>query len=81
MLEAKAIDLIYTEVVFVEQYEGQADFHDLCRFLRDRDYTLYGLYNLNPGRDSILAWGDAILIAPRLRHPLDRRGGAGNRPR
>ncbi len=81
MLESKAIDLIYTEVVFVELYEGQADFHDLCRFLSDYDYTLFGLYNLNSGRDSILAWGDSIFIAPRLRDLLDRRRGAGNRPR
>ena len=79
MLEAKAIDLIYSEVVFVEQYVGQADFHDLCRFLSDRDYTLYGLYNLNFGRDSILAWGDAIFIAPRIRQTLDRSGGGRSR--
>ena len=75
LLEAKAIDLIFSEVVFVEQYAGQADFHELCRFLSDCDYTLYGLYNLNPGRDSILAWGDAIFIAPRIRHSLDQERG------
>ena len=74
MLESKAVDLIYTEVLFVELYEGQADFHDLCRFLCDCDYTLYGLYDLNSGRDSILAWGDAIFIAPRVRQSLDRTG-------
>jgi FkbM family methyltransferase len=78
LLDAKAIDLIFSEVVFVEQYAGQADFHELCRFLSDCDYTLYGLYNLNPGRDSILAWADAIFIAPRIRHSLDRSVGAGS---
>jgi FkbM family methyltransferase len=81
MLEAKAIDLIYSEVLFAELYESQTDFHDLCRFLSSYDYTLYGLYNLNAGRDNILAWGDAIFIAPRIRHSLDRRGGAGCTPR
>ncbi len=63
-VETKAIDLIYSEVLFAELYESQAGFHDLCRFLSDRDYTLYGLYNLTSGRDSILAWGDADLHRP-----------------
>ena len=72
LLETKAINLIYCEVVFVEQYLNQADFHQLCRFLSDREFILYGLYNLNSGRDSILAWGDAIFIAPRIRQLLDR---------
>ncbi len=81
MLEAKAIDLIYSEVLFAELYAGQADFHDICRFLGGRDFTLYGLYNLHPGRDSVLAWGDAIFIAPRIRQALDRRGSNGHTPR
>ena len=32
LLKTRSIDLIYCEVVFVEQYVNQADFHQICRF-------------------------------------------------
>jgi hypothetical protein len=35
-------------------------------------YTLYGLYDLTAGQDSILAWGDAIFVGPRIRQSLGR---------
>jgi FkbM family methyltransferase len=73
LLEAGAIDLIYTEVMFAELYEGQASFIDLCRFLEPFGYVLYGLYDLNYGKKTgVLAWADAIFISPEIRRSLGR---------
>jgi FkbM family methyltransferase len=76
LLETESVDLIYSEVLFVELYNGQADFHEICRFLRQFDYTLYGMYELTAGRDSILAWCDAIFIAPRIQQSLKPKADA-----
>jgi hypothetical protein len=72
MLSAGAIDLIYTEVNFATMYAGQSDFHALCAVLAKHKYDLYWLYNLNRGRDGLVAWGDAIFVGPTLRSELRR---------
>jgi FkbM family methyltransferase len=70
MLSRHAIDLVYTEVLFAEHYEGQGDFAELSLHLRDRGYSLYGLYDLKRGRNGLLGWGDAIFVSPKLRAAL-----------
>jgi FkbM family methyltransferase len=66
LLSQKSIDLIYTEVLFAKLYEKQANFYDLCDFLEQYDYILYGLYNFSYGKNGVLAWGDAIFISPSI---------------
>jgi FkbM family methyltransferase len=67
MLARGAVGLIYTEVLFAPQYEGQAYYHDLAAHLDKLGYRPYGLYHLMRGRDGALAWADAIFVGPRLR--------------
>ena len=72
LLDAHAIELIYLEVNFAPFYDGQASFAEILSFLAPRNYLLYGLYNLNLGRNSVLSWCDAIFIGPRIRAKLRR---------
>lgn len=72
LLGSGAVDLIYTEVLFAELYEGQADFAELRLHLARAGYGLYGLYNLTHGRSGRLAWGDAIFISPEVNESLGR---------
>lgn len=74
LLEERAIDLIYAEVLFAPQYEGQADFCQVRRCLADFGYDLYMLYDLSAGRNSLLAWADAIFLGPELKAGLSRTG-------
>jgi FkbM family methyltransferase len=70
LLRRSAIDLVYTEVLFAEQYDGQADFVELVAHLRERGYSLYALYHLTRGVNGLLGWGDAIFVSPRLRDQM-----------
>ena len=66
-LSKHAIDLIYTEVMFVPHYEGGCIFHELSSFLVQYGYTLFNLYNLKQAKNGQLRWGNAIFLSPRLR--------------
>jgi FkbM family methyltransferase len=66
LLERQAIDVVYPEVLFAELYEAGATFDQVWRFLEQYGYTLYGLYNLTPGHNDFLGFGDAVFTAPRF---------------
>ena len=59
MLSKSAIDLIYTETYFVEQYEAQPLFHDILKLLFNYGYILQDIYNPIYGNRHI-AWADVI---------------------
>ncbi|MEP0869895.1 FkbM family methyltransferase [Trichocoleus desertorum AS-A10] len=73
LLNLQAIDLIYTEILFASLYDGQTNFYDLCEFLQKKKYFLYGIYNLNYGRNTTLAWGDAIFVSSNIQDKLNRQ--------
>jgi FkbM family methyltransferase len=60
-LEKSAIDLIYTETYFLEQYENQPLFHDISKLLLKYDYRLQDIYNPIYGNGKI-AWADVIFV-------------------
>jgi FkbM family methyltransferase len=62
MLRRFPIPLIYTEVSFLNIYEGSAPFDVLTTYLRDRGYQLHNFYGLATNQKGQLAWGDAIFI-------------------
>lgn len=62
MLKGKKINLIYTEVEFIEIYKGQPLFHDITAYLLQYGYKLFGLYTAHTLETGQLAWGDAIYI-------------------
>ena len=67
MLKKKAIDVIFSEVEFVEMYKSQPLFDDLVIFLRKYGYDLYNLYNLSHSSNGRLLGGDAIFIRSDLK--------------
>lgn len=62
-----AIDLIYTEVMFVPHYEGGCLFHEISYLLEQYGYTLFDLYNLKRAKDGQLRWGNALFVSPSAR--------------
>jgi FkbM family methyltransferase len=73
LLEREAIQLIYTETMFVPVYTGQPLFHDLSAFLADYGYALYNLYDLEYGNNAQLKWANCIFLSPMLlTHTLTR---------
>lgn len=71
LLANKAIDLFYLEVSFNEIYQHQALFYQICDFLAQYGYSLFGLYNLYCGKNNLaLAMGDALFLSPSLAESL-----------
>jgi FkbM family methyltransferase len=66
LLQRQAVDIIYSEVLFAELYDEGASFDQVWRYLEQFGYTLYGLYDLTPGHNDFLGFGDAIFTAPRF---------------
>lgn len=62
LLHDRAIELIYTEVLFASLYEGQASFADLFSHLAAAGYRLFGLYDLQCPPNQAIGWGDAIFV-------------------
>ena len=65
LLDRRKIRLIYTEVLFCEQYECQAWFCDLWAHLRSKGYELYGLYDIVRGGGGYVSFGNAIFLPSR----------------
>ena len=66
LLDQQAVDIVYAEVLFAELYDEGASFDQVWRYLEQFGYTLYGLYDLTPGHNDFLGFGDAIFTAPRF---------------
>lgn len=62
MLEKKMIDLIYTEVLFVPLYSGQANFYQISSYLTDFRYRLFDFFSYRYAENGQLKWADAIFI-------------------
>jgi len=63
LLSGGAISIVFTEVQFAPLYDGQCFFGEVAEFLRQRSYTLFGLYDLHYGLNGVLAWGDALFVS------------------
>jgi FkbM family methyltransferase len=61
MLQNKAIDVIFSEVYFKEQYVDQPTMYEIALFLKQYGYELYDLYEIYYNEKQML-WGDAIFI-------------------
>jgi FkbM family methyltransferase len=72
LLKSGEIDLVYTEVLYSDLYEDQADFCDVSKLLKQHGYGLYGLYDLNYGRNGLLSWSDALFVSPAIEQRLSK---------
>ncbi len=66
MLTEKRIWLIFTEIMFIPLYKNQSLFHDICKFLYEKNYFLFNFYNLRYTPSLRIKWGDAIFLNPRV---------------
>lgn len=57
-----AIGLIYTEINFLDHFEGGVRFAYLMTFLCDWGFRLHYIYGLTHNQRGELAWGDAIFL-------------------
>lgn len=67
LLENQAIDLIFTEVMFVPHYENGPLFHDIHSVLREQGYSLYGIYDLVVASNGQLRYANALYLSPGVR--------------
>jgi FkbM family methyltransferase len=70
LLEKQVIRLIYTEVLFANQYQGQCCYHDIAGYLAPLGYDLYGLYDFLRGSNGILSHGNAIFLSREISRNL-----------
>jgi FkbM family methyltransferase len=66
MLKEGRIDLIYTEVNFMEIYKGAKSYDEIAGYLRKYGFHLHNLYGLATNQKGQLAWGDAIFVREKL---------------
>lgn len=69
LLSEGAIEMIYTEVNFVNLYKDQVGFHELSDYLSKHGFALYGFYYLSYGKNGMLAWSDALFLHPGTQMP------------
>jgi FkbM family methyltransferase len=67
LLQAAAIDVIYTEFFIVPHYEGAALLPELWAALGAHGYVMYDLFKGPHGDNGQLRFGDAIFVSPRVR--------------
>lgn len=66
------VKLIYSEVSFMSQYQGQPLFHELTNWLAEKNYDLYGVFNLCHSHTGQLIYGDAIYYQGDLRDHVNQ---------
>ena len=66
LLKEKKIDIIFAETNFVEQYEGQALFHEILSFLGQYGYVIQDMYHPIYGKGK-LAWCDTLFVRDDLK--------------
>jgi len=64
LLKRGAISLIFVELLFVQLYEGQADFHEVLSKLSMAGYRIFDFYDFVYAPDGQLKYGDALFIGP-----------------
>jgi len=62
MFSRRAVDLVFTEIIFSEMYEGAPRFDEIYAFLADRGFALVSFYDFyyQGGR---AGWADALFTA------------------
>lgn len=62
MLKRQSIRVVMAELIWVPLYEGQGAYYDVLKYLGERGYRLYDLYNFRYGASGELLWGDAVFL-------------------
>lgn len=68
MLAANRIGCIFTEVTFVDIYEGQTRFEDIYQLLHGHGFRLVDFYEKKRHQEGFLKWCDVLFIsAPNIK--------------
>jgi FkbM family methyltransferase len=67
MLARESIDLIFTEVHFLESYEGAARFDQIMALLAGYGFKFHNFYGLNHNQRGQATWGDALFVHKRIK--------------
>lgn len=62
LFAARKISTVVCEVIFVELYQGQADFTEMFQWLTSRGMKFAGLYDTFTSSDGFAKWADALFI-------------------
>ncbi len=66
MLKNHKIKLIFTEIAFLQHYQGQPLFYDIAKYLANFNYKLYDFYDLYYNNTG-LVWGDALFYSGKMK--------------
>jgi FkbM family methyltransferase len=75
MLRQRAVSLIFSEVIFVPFYTGQARFDQLAALLHQYGYSLFDFYHQRHAENGRLKWCDALFISPEFEAAPPRGAG------
>lgn len=67
LLEKQAIDVVYSEVLFLDYYKGSALFYEVWEFMLSVGYSLFNLYDIHSTRDGRINWSDGLFISNTFR--------------
>jgi FkbM family methyltransferase len=71
MLARRAIDVLFLEVLFAENYRNQCYFDDIWRQLRTHAYVLWDLFPFLYTDSGRLWTGNALFVSPECKERLD----------
>lgn len=61
-----AVDMVYSEVHFMESYEGAARFDQVMGWMLGHGLRFHGLYDINHNHRGQMTWCDALFVHPRV---------------
>jgi FkbM family methyltransferase len=67
LLSREAIDMIFTEVMFVPHYEGGPLFHRLWGQLEEKRYSFFNLFDIIVARNGQLRYANALFLSSPTR--------------
>lgn len=63
-----AVDMVFTEVHFMESYEGAARFDEVMGWMLSQGLRFHGLYGINHNHRGQMTWCDALFVHPRVKY-------------
>lgn len=73
LLQEARIDIIYSEVLFAENYAGQCDFGDIWNYLKQFGYVVWDVYPFLHTDLGRLWTGNALFVSPAIMKRIDPR--------
>ncbi|GAB4271008.1 MAG TPA: hypothetical protein DIU37_04245 [Opitutae bacterium] len=66
LFQEKRVRLVFTEVIFVNMYEGHSSFEELYAYLTKHGFKLISMYDFRMYKQTYASWTDALFIQPEV---------------